>query len=142
MTDHIDIVFDGPPAPSAGRLVEVEDSSGCSISIGDWFQRDDGYWVLRIPDPRPKPPSRPIWCCHACGSARISYPVCQDCGTSQGDRATKRLARADALLRDVVTAWNTSDTGWRFRAHIGAYVIDNITDHLRGDDERRVGGGE
>lgn len=46
---HIDIVFDGPPGPEAGRFVEVEDSWGKSISIGEWIQRADGYWVLRIP---------------------------------------------------------------------------------------------
>lgn len=46
----IDIVFDGPPGPTAGRFVEVE-RDGQSIRIGSWVQRDDGYWVLRIPDP-------------------------------------------------------------------------------------------
>lgn len=46
----IDIVFDGPPSHDAPRFVEVE-RDGKSISIGEWLQRDDGYWVLRIPDP-------------------------------------------------------------------------------------------
>lgn len=46
--DFIDIVFDGPPGPEAGRFVEVENSSGKSISFGRWFQRPDGYWVLRF----------------------------------------------------------------------------------------------
>jgi hypothetical protein len=45
----IDIVFDGPPGPVAGRFVEVEDLSGASISVGEWLEREDGYWVLRIP---------------------------------------------------------------------------------------------
>jgi hypothetical protein len=44
----IDIVFDGPPGPESGRFVEVEDSSGRSIKIGEWLQRNDGYWVLRF----------------------------------------------------------------------------------------------
>ena len=48
MSNYIDIVFDGPPGPEAGRFVEVENSSGMSISIGEWLQREDGYWVLRI----------------------------------------------------------------------------------------------
>ena len=48
----IDIVFDGPPAHESGRFVEVEDKDGKSISVGEWIQRSDGYWVLRIPDPR------------------------------------------------------------------------------------------
>lgn len=50
--DHIDIVFDGPPGPEAGRFVEVEDSTGASIRVGTWVQREDGYWVLRVPDVR------------------------------------------------------------------------------------------
>lgn len=52
MNMHIDIVFDGPPSHEAGRFVEVEDATGASIRLGDWVQRDDGYWVLRILDPR------------------------------------------------------------------------------------------
>ena len=48
----IDIVFDGPPGPTAGRFVEVEDASGKSINFGDWVERGDGYWALRIPGRR------------------------------------------------------------------------------------------
>jgi hypothetical protein len=46
--DYIDIVFDGPPAHESGRFIEVEDPQGKSISVGEWINRDDGYWVLRI----------------------------------------------------------------------------------------------
>ena len=49
MSRTVDIVFDGPPGPVAGRFVEVEDESGASIRFGEWVERDDGYWVLRIP---------------------------------------------------------------------------------------------
>ena len=45
----VDIVFDGPPGPEAGRFVEVESPPGTGINFGEWLQRDDGYWVLRIP---------------------------------------------------------------------------------------------
>lgn len=48
MTKHVDIVFDGPPGPEAGRFVEVEDDTGKSIKFGEWLQRSDGYWVLRL----------------------------------------------------------------------------------------------
>ena len=48
----IDIVFDGPPGPTAGRFVEVEDASGKSINVGEWIDRGNGLWALRIPDPR------------------------------------------------------------------------------------------
>lgn len=52
MNKTIDIVFDGPPWPEAGRFVEVEDQDGKSISIGEWVERPDGFWALRIQDPR------------------------------------------------------------------------------------------
>lgn len=45
---HIDIVFDGPPGPESGRFVEVENDQGASISLGQWLQRPDGFWVLRF----------------------------------------------------------------------------------------------
>lgn len=46
---EVDIVFDGPPGPEAGRFVEVEDTkTRRSFKLGEWVQRDDGYWVLRI----------------------------------------------------------------------------------------------
>ena len=47
--DYIDIVFDGPSSPEGARFVEVEDSRGKSINFGEWVQRPDGYWALRIP---------------------------------------------------------------------------------------------
>ena len=37
--DHIDIVFDGPPGPEPGRFVEVEDTNGNSIRVGEWIER-------------------------------------------------------------------------------------------------------
>lgn len=44
----IDIVFDGPPSHESGRFVEVEDDAGRSISYGQWIERKDGLWALRI----------------------------------------------------------------------------------------------
>jgi hypothetical protein len=46
----IRIVFDGPPGPEAGRFVEVEDESGKSVSVGEWSQEGD-YWYLTIKSP-------------------------------------------------------------------------------------------
>jgi hypothetical protein len=51
LTRRIDIVFDGPPGPDAGRFVEVEDEAGRSVDVGEWIEMDDGYWVLRIQIP-------------------------------------------------------------------------------------------
>lgn len=46
----VDIVFDGPPSHESGRFVEVENTeTGESINYGEWIERDDGYWVLRMP---------------------------------------------------------------------------------------------
>lgn len=64
----INLVFDGPPAPhgpqlvevtadpggsvtlppDGPRLVEIEDDTGRSIAIGEWIERGDGFWALRI----------------------------------------------------------------------------------------------
>lgn len=49
MSNYIDILFDGPPAHESGRFIEVEDQAGASIKFGQWIDRGDGYWVLRIP---------------------------------------------------------------------------------------------
>lgn len=50
-TETVDVVFDGPPGPESGRFIEVEDRFGRSVRLGEWVERDDGYWVLRIEVP-------------------------------------------------------------------------------------------
>jgi len=47
-TFAINIVFDAPPGPTSGRFIEVENDEGESINIGEWLQRPDGLWSLRI----------------------------------------------------------------------------------------------
>lgn len=54
MKDYIDVVFDGPPSHESGRFVEVEDAGQRSISVGEWIDRGDGLWALRIPSSRTK----------------------------------------------------------------------------------------
>lgn len=46
--ETINIVFDGPPGPKSGRFVEVEDMDGAGMAVGEWIQRENGWWVLRI----------------------------------------------------------------------------------------------
>lgn len=46
---YIDIVFDGPPGPVAGRFVETENQDGFSMSMGEWVIRPDGFHALRVP---------------------------------------------------------------------------------------------
>lgn len=48
MIEVVDIVFDGPPSHEAGRFVECERLDGTSLSIGQWVERPDGFWALRI----------------------------------------------------------------------------------------------
>ena len=50
MAEEIRIVFDAPPGPESGRFIEVEDTEGRSINIGEWHERADGWWELRIPN--------------------------------------------------------------------------------------------
>jgi hypothetical protein len=56
----VDIVFTGPPgqpfvvggveaAPDAPRFIENEDDQRRSIQYGEWVERDDGTWALRVP---------------------------------------------------------------------------------------------
>jgi hypothetical protein len=47
----IDIVFDGPPEAVSGRFVEVEDAHGHGLDRGEWVEREDGLWALRMDDP-------------------------------------------------------------------------------------------
>jgi len=44
----INVIFDGPPSHVSGRFVEVEDDDGHSINAGEWIERGDGCWALRI----------------------------------------------------------------------------------------------
>lgn len=47
---YIDIVFDEMPGPEGSRFVEVENSMGDSICVGEWVMRPDNYAVLRLPN--------------------------------------------------------------------------------------------
>ena len=46
----VNVVFDGPPSHESGRFVEVEDDEGRSVKVGEWRQRPNGWWALRITD--------------------------------------------------------------------------------------------
>ncbi len=50
MDDYVDLVFTGPPGPdpSTCGFIEAEDAAGKSIKLGEWLERDDGRWVLRV----------------------------------------------------------------------------------------------
>lgn len=44
----VHVVFDGPPSHESGRFVECETPDGRSINAGEWHERSDGLWELRI----------------------------------------------------------------------------------------------
>ncbi len=46
--EFIYIVFDGPPSHQSGHIVEVEDDQGRSFNAGQWIDRGNGLWALRI----------------------------------------------------------------------------------------------
>jgi len=48
MDQAVNILFDGPPSHKSGRFVEVETDDGKPISVGEWIERKDGLWSLRI----------------------------------------------------------------------------------------------
>jgi hypothetical protein len=45
----VDIVCTAPPDHQPPGFVEVEDKNGRSIRAGEWVDRGDGMWALRIP---------------------------------------------------------------------------------------------
>lgn len=47
--EFVDVVFDGPPSHESGRFVEVENLAGQSVGRGEWIDRGNGYWALRLP---------------------------------------------------------------------------------------------
>lgn len=51
MSQTIHIVFDGPPGPEGPRFIEVETPDGKSIRAGEWAQRSDGLFELRVTFP-------------------------------------------------------------------------------------------
>lgn len=48
LPEIINVVFDGPPGPEAGRFVEVEDGHGKSFKAGEWSEAGGGNWNLCI----------------------------------------------------------------------------------------------
>lgn len=54
----VDVVFDGPPSHESGRFVECEEPDGRSVKAGEWIDRKNGLWALRIPL-RAAPPAAP-----------------------------------------------------------------------------------
>ena len=48
LVGEVRVVFDGSPGPEGARFVECETPDGHSINAGEWVERADGLWELRI----------------------------------------------------------------------------------------------
>lgn len=44
---YLDILFSKRPT-EGGEFVEVENEEGRSVNVGEWLQREEGLWALRI----------------------------------------------------------------------------------------------
>lgn len=53
----VNIIFDGPPSHESGRFIEVETDNRTGINLGEWIERDDGLWSLRITELPAAPPA-------------------------------------------------------------------------------------
>lgn len=47
-TGFVDVLFGGPPSAESGRFIETDLADGSSCSVGEWIERSDGLWALRI----------------------------------------------------------------------------------------------
>ena len=70
MKQAINIIFDGPPTHESEKFVEVETDDGKSINAGEWVEREDGLWALRITELPKENTNTPNLCClgvkHTC----------------------------------------------------------------------------
>jgi hypothetical protein len=66
-TKAINIIFDGPPSHESGRFVEVETDDGKGIRAGEWIEKGNGLWALRITE---LPPDEQCACGNLLRSSR------------------------------------------------------------------------
>lgn len=48
MPRTVDLVFDKGPGPELAGFIEAETVEGTSVNVGDWIERPDGTWALRL----------------------------------------------------------------------------------------------
>jgi len=54
----LNIIFTGPPGPGNDCVfIDVETDDGRSVRVGEWSQRQDGHWALRLPNSVTSPSS-------------------------------------------------------------------------------------
>lgn len=111
MSAHTDVVFDGPPGPESGRFVEVEDDSGKSVRLGEWHQRGDGYWVLRLQG-SPATLAAAQQLLDACTAARdlgkLAATAAYSGAFPPGGELRAKVKQIEAQLRDALAAAQVS----------------------------------
>jgi hypothetical protein len=57
----LNIIFTGPPGPGNDCVfIDVETDDGRSVRVGEWSQRQDGHWALRLSNSTTSPGSSEV----------------------------------------------------------------------------------
>ena len=105
MSDAINIIFDGPPGPEAGRFVEVENDDREGVSVGEWIERDDGLWALRITAGLHE--TKPAYCVSINSDLTEgrghNYPIaiCESLTTAKRKGQGKNVQGSDAKIYEI-----------------------------------------
>lgn len=97
--DELRIVLDGPPGETSGRFVEVEDAGGRSVDAGEWRERGDGLWELRLRDGKTADGGRAQAVFYECYAERMHR------ARRWADGDTDALDRADDDRVDRPDSW-------------------------------------
>ena len=110
MNQPINIIFDGPPSHESGRFVEVETDDGKSINAGEWIERADGFWALRITSLHEEARMKDIRIAQSWDSIPpILYDGDEAISTRKLEKdyrdAIDRIARLEGLIRRATIEW-------------------------------------
>jgi hypothetical protein len=103
------IVFDGPPSHDGGRFVEVETPDGKSVRAGEWHERPDGLWELRLSAIEPVDTPALVAAAYEAAAEACDCATMDGIGDILRERAERirtlssadAKARLDAMLRDA-----------------------------------------
>lgn len=113
--ETIQIRFDGPPGPEAGRFVEVEDIDGKGIRIGEWVQ-DGEYWLLVIPGRAVQPQGGHVLHCECSPPGR--NPIIRDSRCAALDPAEHPPRRETTMSDSVERARKAAHDAFNYYSHI------------------------
>ncbi len=74
----IHFLFDGPPGPEGPRFIESETPDGKSINAGEWHERPDGFWELRVDVLWPRLPEGHVKVPESAAEARMMILLAND----------------------------------------------------------------